>query len=80
MKRKLLLFLCAFAIMLSFCACGRVAHVQRTVSASTQYTPAEIERAMDEVTRHFLLHFEGCTLRQLSYDEEFSNRYAAANG
>lgn len=79
MKKRVFLAVCVLLAALGLCACGRVAFAQRTVGASEHFSPAEIEAAMDVAQRHFLLHFEGCTLRELTYDEAFSDRYAAAN-
>lgn len=81
MKRKLLRRAAAIlalpALLLMLTACGRVFGAQRITGASTRFSPAELDAAMDTVVRHFLLHFEGCTLTELCYDEELSDRAAA---
>lgn len=55
---------------------GDIRNVQRTIGESTVYTPAEINRAMNVVERHFRRHFAGCTLTELVYDESVSNKEA----
>lgn len=60
-----------------FTGCGSTWGAQRDIGASDRYSPAQLEAAMDVVTRHFRRHFDGCTLTELRYDEELSDRYAA---
>lgn len=60
-----------------FTGCGSTWGMQRNIGASDHYSPAQLEAAMDAVARHFRRHFDGCTLTELRYDEEFSDRYAA---
>ncbi len=61
---------------LSLTACGHVGGAQRIIGESTRFSPGEIDAAMDVVTRHFFRHFDGCTLKELTYDEAVSDRAA----
>lgn len=68
MKKKILALVLALALLLA--GCGNVLTVKRVVGDSELYSKREIRSAMDVVTRHFALHFQGCTLLELGYDEE----------
>ncbi len=52
---------------------GDANHVERIIGESEIFTEAEINDMMDTVIRFFPA-FEGCTLRELNYDEEVSLR------
>lgn len=73
MKRALTLFIVmAFALLLAGCNRGDVSNVDRNIVDSELYTEAEIHEAMAAVERYFQANFPGCTLRELTYDEQFS--------
>ncbi len=77
MKKKLLALLLCAALCLCCTACGRVAFAHRVMGESSRFTPAQLDAAMDAVTQHFFRYFEGCTLTELVYDEEYSDKFAA---
>ncbi len=74
MKRTLTLFVIvmAFALLLTGCNSGDVSNVARNIVGNELYTEAEIHEAMATVERYFQSNFPGCTLRELTYDEQFS--------
>lgn len=51
---------------------GKTAGLHRETGASQQYSTADIRRAMSVVEWRFRLGFRGCSLLELTYDEEFS--------
>lgn len=68
MKKKILALVLVLALLLT--GCGNVLTVRRVVGDSDLYSRREIRNAMGVVTRHFALHFRGCTLLEIAYDEE----------
>ena len=80
MNRRFTVLL-SLALALLRCGCGAVSNVRRTATdaQATGPVPWHIRRAMDVVCLHFLLHFDGCTLTELTYDADFNARYAPAN-
>lgn len=77
MKKIFIVLLSALLIGLVLCGCGKVKDVQITIGKSELYSQREIESAMRKVKWFFRLTFDGCTLRELSYDEEKSARETA---
>ena len=77
MKKIFIVLLSALLIGLVLCGCGKVKDVQITIGESELYSQREIESAMRKVKWFFRLTFDGCTLRELSYDEEKSARETA---
>ena len=74
MKRKnalsLFALMCAAAaLMIALSGC---AYAERSIGASSLYTAAEIEDAMDTAERYFRKGFRGCTMQELCYDEAHS--------
>lgn len=60
-------------IMLFFCACGELEieeGVQINIEQSSLYDNSEIQSAIDVVIDYFDANFEGCTLTDISYEEE----------
>ena len=51
---------------------GKTAGLQRNIGAGEQYTAADIRSAMWAVEWNFRFNFPGCSLLELTYDEEFS--------
>ena len=51
---------------------GKTHALHREIGESGQYTAADIRRAMNVVEWRFRLGFRGCSLLELTYDEEFS--------
>ena len=67
----LLIFVAVALAVLSFL--GRKTHaLHREISTSQQYTASDIRSAMWMVECRFRLGFRGCSLLELTYDEEFS--------
>ena len=56
---------------------GDTSRVQRVIGESTLYTPDEIGKMMDKVEAEFRRQFKGCTLTELRYDEEYSQKQSA---
>ena len=52
----------------------------RITSQSSRFTAEEINDAMNIVAMDFHEHFDGCTLRSLTYDEAFNTERLAASG
>ena len=52
----------------------------RITSQSSRFTAEEINDAMNIVAMDFHEHFDGCTLRSLTYDEAFNTEQLAASG
>ena len=77
MKKISVTLLSVLLIVLVLCGCGRVKDVQLTIGESELYSQREIGSAMRKVKWFFRLTFDGCTLRELSYDEEKSARETA---
>lgn len=60
-------------MMLFFCACGELEieeGVQINIEQSSLYDKSEIRLAIDIVIDYFDTNFEGCTLTDISYEEE----------
>lgn len=75
-KVKILALLLVFTLLLTGCG-GDVRNVERTVGESEIYSPSDIQSAMNVVVRFFRANYGGCTLTQLSYDEEVSVKAAS---
>lgn len=78
MKRKI-----GFCILLMFvliiavgCSRGEVDDVQITIGESEFYSNAELRAAANEILHQFSKGFDGCTLKELNYDEEESLKQA----
>ena len=68
-------------LALLLCGCGgkgNVSDVQMSIGPSKLYGEGEIKAAMEVVVDFFEKDFDHCTLYELSYDEEFSSRFADA--
>lgn len=81
MKKKLLALLpvliAAGLMLLSFLPKGGdIRPVRREIGDSRQFTAEEIESAMQVAERHFKKEFEGCTLFEITYDEDYSDKRA----
>lgn len=78
MKRSLpfLLILCLL-LLSAGCAGGNVSNVQKKIDESALYTQEEIEDAMAAAIAHFDQEFEGCTLLEIEYSEEHSEKFAS---
>ena len=66
---RLLALVLAMVVLMTGCG-GRVSGVNRIIGTSELYSETEIESAMSVVIRKFRSDFDGCTLLELSYDEE----------
>lgn len=76
MRRSIALVLAA-VLLLALTACGgSTLGLKRTVGESEHFSHGEIRAAMQTVERHFRRHFSGCTLLELTYDEEISDKEA----
>lgn len=80
MKKMLALLLAAAlaAGMLAGCGGGDVRGAKKIVGKSQIFDEGEILRAMDVAIDLFDEGFNGCTLLEIEYDEEVSNRSAKA--
>lgn len=67
----LLIFVAVALAVLSFLG-GKTHALHREISPSQQYTASDIRSAMWMVECRFRLGFRGCSLLELTYDEEFS--------
>ncbi|MBP3705446.1 MAG: hypothetical protein J6I98_07935 [Clostridia bacterium] len=71
MKKMSRVLAAVLALVLLITGCGgRVNGVNRIIGDSELYSETEIESAMSVVIRKFRSDFDGCTLLELSYDEE----------
>lgn len=75
-RRALLAVILVLAVFCSGCSGGNVSRVNKIIGDSEVYSRAEIGRAMNVVIRYFKSGFEGCTLTELEYDEEISQKYS----
>lgn len=79
MKRyRLWIALAAVVLLLSGCFGGNVTAVNRVFGESQIYNKWEIGSAMNVVIRLFKNEFDGCTLTELKYDEEVSEKAGGA--
>lgn len=76
-RRALLAVILVLAVLFSGCSGGEVSQVNKIIGDSEVYSRAEIGRAMNVVIRCFKNGFEGCTLTELEYDEEISEKYSS---
>ena len=79
-KRNLLIcaWLCVAFIMIAGCHRGKIDEVQIVLGESELYSEQELQAAADIILRQFSNGFDGCTLRELSYNEEDSLKEADA--
>lgn len=71
--------LLAVLLVLSLAACGSggtTSGVERTIGPSEQFQEAEIRRAMELVEKQFEKGFLSCQLLTLTYEEEYSQKWA----
>jgi len=69
--------ICAIVLLSSSVfAKGDTRNYKRIIGDSTIFSESEINSAMDVAVKHFKYHFDGCTLTEIAYDEEFSNKSA----
>ncbi len=73
--RKLLILL---ALCLALTGCGDTRQVRREIVNSGDLTEAQVGHAMSLVSNYFAWHFEGCTLLELRYDAEATQKAEAA--
>ena len=73
MKKHWRIGVCAAAMSL-LCACGNVLHVDKSIEPSELHSGKSINEAMNVVIGFFFFHYDGCTLKQLEYNEEFSTK------
>jgi len=71
--RKCLIFVCAAILCFSLCSCGNVNNVTYTIGDSAYFSHEEIQSAMDFVKQYFLYHRPGCTLHNLTYNEQYAH-------
>lgn len=65
--------LCAVSVVMPrIFAKGDTRSYERLIGDSELYSKSEINAAMDVAVDHFRRHFDGCTLTEISYDEEFN--------
>ena len=70
--KKLAAFVLAIIFIISFSGCGMSLGAEKVISDSEIFRPGEINKAMFVVYKHFMLHFEGCILLKVEYNEEYS--------
>lgn len=71
MKKASAVWAVVLVCVLLFSGCGgNVIGVKKVAGASELYSDVEIQSAMNVVLRHFASEFDGCTLKELTYDEE----------
>lgn len=56
---------------------GDTSHTLRIIGETTLYDEKDINQAMNVVQKFFQKNYQGCTLKQIWYDEEKSQREAA---
>lgn len=76
-KTRRLVAAILLTVLLSGCFGGDVSEVKRTVGHSELYGAGEIRVAMEKVISLFDRNFDGCTLIEIVYDEDFSSRQSA---
>ena len=79
MKKAVIITASLILLLLSLTACnnsGTIANCERSISASELYTEAEINSIMDIIADYFKAEFEGCELKELVYDEEYSDKWS----
>ena len=75
MKKAIIITISLILLLLSFTACnnsGSIKNCERSISESELYTEDEINKLMDIVADYFKAEFEGCELKELEYDEDYS--------
>ena len=70
--KRLLLMICAVALLLTGCGGGTVSGVQKVIGKSEIFSPREIEAAMELALDYFRKEFDGCTMTEIKYNEEKS--------
>lgn len=78
--RKYMLRFAAFlliTVILCGCAKGKVDNVYKVIGDSDVYSAYEIEKAMNIVISQFRKGFTGCTLTEIAYNEESSEKASA---
>ena len=70
--KRLLLMICAVALLLTGCGGGTVSGVQKVIGESVIFSPREIEAAMELALDYFRKEFDGCTMTEIKYNEEKS--------
>lgn len=76
--RKIILFTCLLLLIFTLVACiqgGDTKNVSTNIGESNKFSEVEISDAISSVKEKFKKDFQGCTLTDLWYDEEFSNRF-----
>lgn len=72
-----LLLIPAAAVVLMALCFGNTAFSRREIGESERFTRQEILSAMNVAERTFRRDFSGCMLLELSYEEAYSDKYAA---
>jgi hypothetical protein len=71
MKKRLMLLTMVLLLTLTACG-GNVKNVKLSYGSPTAYSQQDVSDAMDVVLKHFRENFKGCTLTELTYDEDLS--------
>ncbi|MBR3974987.1 MAG: hypothetical protein IKJ88_03900 [Clostridia bacterium] len=81
MKKILIIAVSLILFLFSASACNNAGDTKdciRTTGSSTLYTEDDINKIMDIVENYFIEKFEGCSLLELRYDEEYSDKCCGA--
>jgi len=73
MKVKRFLMLALLIPSLFLAGCGNTMKATRIIEASDVYSRREIVSAMRVVAQFFSLHYDGCTLQTICYEEDPEN-------
>ena len=79
MKKAIIIIVSLILLLLSLTACnnsGSIKNCERSISESALYTEKEINSLMDIVADYFKAEFKGCELKELVYDEEYSDKWS----
>lgn len=79
MKRKFkgIILILSVILTILFCACGKLEveeSVQVNIENSSLYEVSEIQSAIDVCLDYFNANFEGCTMTEISYEEELCRK------
>ena len=67
--KKALIALCLIIIAITICGCGKVHDADIMLSPSERYSEKELETAANITKTYFLMNYDGCELKYISYND-----------